>query len=157
MICRIRKSPSPSSFYRASRVQWFSFGLMGAALMFFWNPLVNGGPVICLARLLFAVPCPACGVTRGTSLTFRGHPVEALQYNPLIWLVLLSGAWLMGKWTWEFLSNLKINLAWAPPLDRWGKGLVFTVITVNWVYLLIYRREDDFTDSWMGKLIAWIS
>ena len=156
MICRIQKSPSPSPFYRVSRIQWLSFGIMGALLLILWNPLEHGGPVICPSRIMFALPCPACGVTRGAALTFRGHPMDALYYNPLIWFVLFGGIWFNGKWTLEYLSNQKINVAWVPPFNRWGKWVLCIIVAANWLYLLIYRREDDFYDSLLGRLIAWL-
>jgi len=156
MIFQIQKGPSPTPFHRVSRIQWLSFGVMGTALMVFWNPLEHGGPVICPARLFFAIPCPACGVTRGASLTLHGHPISALYYNPLIWFVLLGSVWFICKWTVEYLSNQKIVLAWEPPFKRWGKWFLFLVVLANWTYLLIYRREDDFASSWTGQLITWL-
>ena len=37
----------------------------------------------CPTRLLFHIPCPACGTTRAIWAVFHGEWIESLYYNPL--------------------------------------------------------------------------
>ena len=39
---------------------------------------------ICPIKLLWHIPCPACGTTRAILLLIDGHPFEALVMNPNI-------------------------------------------------------------------------
>lgn len=40
--------------------------------------------VLCPSKLLWHIPCPACGTTRAIVLLLSGEPVEALLMNPNI-------------------------------------------------------------------------
>ena len=41
----------------------------------------------CPVRLVFGVPCPACGITRATHLATKGELAAATAMHPLVWLV----------------------------------------------------------------------
>ena len=45
----------------------------------------------CPVRLALGVPCPGCGLTRGTLALLGGHPSAALAAHPLAPLALLVG------------------------------------------------------------------
>jgi hypothetical protein len=130
--------------------------LAGLALLLLslWNPLSRPGPVVCLSRRAFAVPCPFCGVTRGVSLCLRGRPVEATSRNPLTVPVFVVGLGLMAVWAWEYLANARFVLALSRPW-RWGlSSLAGLALLANWTYVLLYRREDEFAASWLGRLLG---
>ena len=44
----------------------------------------------CLFRRLFALPCPGCGLTRGSLLTLQGQLTEAFAVNPAAPLVVFG-------------------------------------------------------------------
>ncbi|HEX2187967.1 MAG TPA: DUF2752 domain-containing protein [Longimicrobiaceae bacterium] len=63
-------------------------GLIGYGLVV-TSPGGEGG-LPCLWRLLFAVPCPGCGLSRANALLVRGSFHEAIAMNVLIiplWLI----------------------------------------------------------------------
>jgi len=55
----------------------------------------DGGPAICLSRVLFDVECYACGMTRACMRIIHFQFYEAWSFNPLSYLVmpLLSYMW----------------------------------------------------------------
>jgi hypothetical protein len=59
-------------------------------------------PSICLARNLFGVECPGCGMTRAISCVLHGDFPTALRYNKLVALLfpLLCAVLALDLWTW---------------------------------------------------------
>lgn len=52
---------------------------------------------VCPIKLLFGVPCPACGSTHSVIQVFEGHFSEAFRYNPL-GFVLAAGLVIVPIW-----------------------------------------------------------
>jgi len=46
---------------------------------------------VCFSKILFGIPCPACGMTRAFFLLLQGKLTESIQMNPMLLLVLLMG------------------------------------------------------------------
>lgn len=153
MILRVEQQPFASPRARAARLPYLV--LLGSAylLLGLWNPVTTPGPMLCAARLAFALPCPLCGATRGVSLCLRGQPVEAAAYNPLAVPIAALGIVLMLKWSYEYLANRAIVVEWQPPWGRVVVHLTTAAFLATWAYLIVYRREDDFTTSWLGQLL----
>jgi hypothetical protein len=130
--------------------------LAGLALLLLslWDPVGTPGPVVCGSRRAFGVPCPFCGMTRGASMCLRGRPGEASSMNPLTVPVFVIGLGFMALWTIEYLANAQIHLS----LGKWGRRMVFALLGLvllgNWIYMVSYRREDDFSTSWLGRLLS---
>lgn len=72
-------------------------GLIGYGLVV--TPLAGGGGFPCLWRLLFAVTCPGCGLSRANALLIRGSIQDAVAMN-----VLIIPLWLVA--IWSFLATL---------------------------------------------------
>ena len=92
----------------------------------------------CPLHALTGIPCPTCGMTRGLVCLLQGQIEEALLFNPLMMVALLSallyllyaGVVVIGRLPrlrWEPLSQT------AAICVRIG---VVLLIAVNWIYLM---------------------
>ncbi|MFO0876340.1 MAG: DUF2752 domain-containing protein [Gemmataceae bacterium] len=157
MIVRPRLRPFDSPRDRVARLSWIVLlGLVYLALAL-WNPTTHPGPVLCASRLAVALPCPLCGATRGVALCLRGRPVEASTYNPLSLPAALFGVGLLALWSFEYLSNREVEFLFRRPWRMVVLVGAHVAVLAAWVYMLVYRREDDFATSWLGQLLSALS
>lgn len=157
MIVRPRLRPFESPRDRAARLPWIVLlGLVYLALAL-WNPTRTPGPVLCASRLAVALPCPLCGATRGVALCLRGRPLEASTYNPLSVPAALFGLGLLALWSYEYLSNHEVEFLFRRPWRMVVLISAHAAVLAAWVYVLLYRREDDFSSSWLGQLWSALS
>jgi hypothetical protein len=98
----------------------------------------------CVFRQLFALPCPGCGLTRGTILALDGHIREAIALNPAAPLIILGIVALSAA----LLSLAALRRARLPLVAaRLGPGLrtgvrlygalTGAVLLVNWLAQLL--------------------
>jgi hypothetical protein len=151
MIVRIR--PFPSERARASRLPLLAFVGLAYLLLALWNPVQSPGPVLCVARLAFAVPCPLCGATRGVALSLRGEVAQATMYNPLSVPVAILGLLLLALWLFEYLSNREVSVHVKRPWQIAFVAFWTLAFVATWVYLIVWRREDNFATSWLGQML----
>jgi len=60
--------------------------------------LADSYPItVCPIKLVFGVPCPACGSTHAVIQVFEGHFSEAFRFNPL-GFILAAGLVLVPVW-----------------------------------------------------------
>jgi hypothetical protein len=154
MTLGIRFRPFDHPRERVARLPRLAAAGLALLLLSLWNPVTRPGPVLCLSRLCFAVPCPLCGGTRGVALCLRGRPVEASALNPLSVPALLFGVGLMGVWAYEYLSGNRVDVVWPRPWRAAFLVAASLALLLTWAYLLAYRREDDFATSWLGRLLG---
>jgi hypothetical protein len=154
MIVRVRLRRFASQRDRAARLPWIVLAGLAYLALCLWNPVSAPGPVLCLARLAFAVPCPLCGATRGVALCLRGRPLEASAYNPLSAPAALLGAALIALWSYEYVSGREVTLVWRRPWRLVFLVVAHAAVVAAWAYLLVFRREDDFAASWLGRALA---
>lgn len=157
MIVSLRARPFAAPRQRVRRLSGASAVLLVLAGLALWNPLERPGPILCPLRLATAVPCPLCGMTRGVALCLRGRALEAAVLNPLAPLVFVSLLGLGCKWAAEFLIDRQLRLVWQP---GWRLGLLLLLqgaLLLTWVYVLLYRREDSFAHSALGRLLGWLA
>jgi hypothetical protein len=153
MLVTVRLSPFAYPRDRTARLGRLSLAVLAWALLAVWNPVTAPGPTLCGLRHLVGLPCPFCGVTRGVALTLRGRPAEATRYNPLTLPVVALGAALTLLWVLEYALDRRLVVTWRRPA-RWALfGLVLLAVGAAWVYVLTYRREDDFASSLVGRLM----
>lgn len=98
----------------------------------------------CFFRQLFALPCPGCGLTRGSLLALDGHFREAFALNPAAPLfvlgVALCAAALLAL---ALMRRARQPLAAARPRRRLRAGvraygaLLGAVLVVNWLAELL--------------------
>jgi hypothetical protein len=150
----VRSCPCPA--HRASRLQRLGCALVGFAVLAVWDPVAHPGPHCCLLRWAVGLPCPLCGMTRGVAMCERGRLLEAAWYNPLALPVFVVALALCGLWAYEFAMKRSVEVVLRP---TWRKGLwaaVCVAVLATWVYLLIFRREDDFGATLLGRLLQLI-
>ncbi|MFO0844150.1 MAG: DUF2752 domain-containing protein [Gemmataceae bacterium] len=154
MIVRPRLRPFESPRDRAARLVWvalLSLAYLGLAV---WDPVTTPGPACCAMRHAVALPCPLCGCTRGVALCLRGRPVEATVGNPLSLPAALGGLVLVALWSFEYLKGAEVEFVWRRPWRRVFLAGATLALIATWVYLLAFRREDDFAASWLGRLLG---
>lgn len=154
MIVRLRLHPFESQRERAARLPYIA--LVGVALLVLrlWNPVTTPGPVMCASRLAFAMPCPLCGATRGVALCLRGEVGQGSTFNPLALPVVLLGVGFMGLWSYEYVSGREVEFLIRRPWRMVGLVAAHGAVLAAWVYLLCFRWEDDFAQSWLGWLLG---
>lgn len=153
MIVRLRLRPFDSPRERAGRLPLIVLVGLAYLVLCLWNPVSTPGPVLCMSRLAIAVPCPFCGATRGVALCLRGEPMLATWFNPMSAPVAALGLMLLGLWSYEYVSNRMVEVRWKRPWRVVFFTTMYLSIVAAWVYLLVWRREDDFAQSWLGQIL----
>jgi hypothetical protein len=152
MIVRVQGQPLTQRSDRLLRLQGFSLIALGTTTLAIWNPLTQPGPKVCLLRHAVGLPCPLCGMTRGLALCLRGRFEEASLFNPLAAPVLALAVLLAVKWAVEFTSGRRFDVIVPRWLARRLYQAVLLLLLGNWIFLMIYRREDPFVTTWLGQL-----
>lgn len=75
--------------------------LLAAAAMLVWL-FTHGLPYFCPVRWIIGIECPACGMTRAADALLHLRFLQAWQYHPLLFVVVLYAVilavlWLMGN------------------------------------------------------------
>ena len=91
------------------------------------------GPPRCTFRRVTDLPCPSCGATRATLAVVRGHPVQALGFNPLFCVVATAAAAVLGL---RVLGGRGVSVRLSTGGRRLAWGLAAIVVTVNWAYVI---------------------
>ncbi|MEM7697864.1 MAG: DUF2752 domain-containing protein [Verrucomicrobiota bacterium] len=100
----------------------------------------------CSFLSLTGYPCVGCGATRSIIAVSKGDWLKALQFNPLIFLGLISvGIWLVFALVRTFRKSTTPEQTGASSGTRSLKlstrsvvAIVVLLILANWIYLLIY-------------------
>jgi hypothetical protein len=88
---------------------------------------------LCLIRNLTGVPCPTCGLTRGTLLLLKGHILQAWLYNPLlfsvigIFFLLVAFRTICARGISVHLTKRERSIAWLPAV---------VLVAANWAYVI---------------------
>ena len=62
---------------------------------------------------------------------------------------------LVGRWAFEYRVNRRVVVVWNATARRVLTALGLLVLLAVWVYMLGWRREDDFGGSGVGWLWRW--
>lgn len=126
---KIKSAAQPSLAIFAGVV--FGTAIAGAvAVVFFFNPSVNGFYPVCLFHKLTGLNCPGCGATRALYALLHGNLRLALKDNALFIFSLAA----LVVWTARFVfrkrqnPNASLNV---PPGVLWtffGVAIVFTIL-----------------------------
>jgi Protein of unknown function (DUF2752) len=150
MSFRLRLVPFARPRDRAVRLPVIVVAGLAVLVVAVWNPVTTPGPTLCWARLAFGIPCPLCGGTRGAALALRGRIGESVEYNPLSIPALAFAGWMIGRAAFEYASGKQVILDRPRWLRVSTPYLITAALLGTWVYLLMYRIEDDFGSSWLG-------
>lgn len=90
---------------------------------------------ICPIKLMFGIPCPACGTTRAIELAFDGRIIDSILMNPNI---IFTASIAIGA-PIILAAKLLLNRDYMKKIDRWlcKKSIIisFTIIELSiWVY-----------------------
>ena len=91
------------------------------------------GNTLCIAKMMFGIDCPGCGLTRGIYCVLHFQFQKSLQYNLAspIFMLLLMG---------QFLSVYKPDLKITMKLNKAAYYLFIVAITVNYTYKIITHQ-----------------
>ena len=118
---------SVSSASLAFAATWFALGLP-------WP--------VCLFHALTGHPCLTCGATRSAIAFFHGQFLNALQWNPLVFLF-YCGLFLFNAYALFvcLLRAPRIRVAQLSVAEKKIiRGWVVAIFALNWVYLVIANR-----------------
>lgn len=124
--------PSPTSGVTTTWLIATVLWLLGVGTFTWLNLRLGTQYTICPLKNLTNIPCPGCGGTRAILALAGGRVFEALSFNPLSTLLLLSAPVFLFAW----IRNRKLQSA-----DRWHPGRVFWLLTLalvlaNWCFVI---------------------
>jgi hypothetical protein len=90
---------------------------------------------LCLFKWLTHIPCPTCGVTRGTWHLVHGRIIQAWLCNPLMFSIGLVLPVVIGMRVF-FARSLHISFARHEHTIAWILAAIS--LFANWAYVIIY-------------------
>ena len=117
----------------------------GLVLLRFFNPADGGFSLSTpLTQRLFGLPCPFCGITRGTHALLNGEIMQALYLNMATGFVLAVAFLLIGVWCVEAIRGQV--LSWFMPsvnavFRRW-KMLAVALVMFWLVHLTLALSQQ---------------
>jgi len=121
------------------------FLLLAGYTWLFWNvkytPLQDSSRAhtLCMFRRFTGIPCPACGSTHSLIALSHGRFIEAMQYNP-IGFILGLGMFVVPVWILADLLNKKESFYTfyrrfeALLREKWVAIPVILLIACNWIW-----------------------
>jgi len=109
-------------------------GLMGLAVLFFFDPERSAFYPLCPLHAITGWDCPGCGTLRALHQLLHGHFAAAWRFNPLTVSLLPVPAWLvLREAIWQF-SGIRLPGLVTRPAFAWALAVVavFFGIVRNW-------------------------
>lgn len=101
-----------------------------------WLGTFFGRPIqLCMFKELTGIPCPTCGLTRGTLCLLHGEPITAWGRNPFVFSLL--GLFFLATMV-RIVSarSVRIQLTDGQRKTAWVLGTA--AFLVNWLYVIFY-------------------
>ncbi len=90
-----------------------------AAIALYSGKATHSGVIVCPSRLIFSVPCPSCGMTRGFAALAHGDIAYALLANPASPLIFTLAVLLVLGLVAQLISGrTHLNSAWKNTVFR---------------------------------------
>ena len=97
----------------------------------------------CPLRALLGLPCPTCGTTRGLEALLTGHPLDALAYNPGVWLAGLGLALFVARGLW--IEHRTGRFPVPAPRDAAARRRLAlasgTLVLANWLWVAWHEAQ----------------
>lgn len=122
------------------------------------RPRVEDGPIVCVSRLFWGVPCPGCGLTRAFCFMAHGEFEAAIRFNAM---APLAAAYLGAIWLYYVLAAARdVPPAW--PTDAIAAGALVVTLTF-WAGRLVefFACSDGLGTIWrdngIARLLRWLN
>jgi len=107
---------------------------LGCAVI--WLSVSQNRPVeLCLFKWLTHIPCPTCGITRGTWHLVHGRIIQGWMCNPLMFSIGMVVTVVIGMRLF-FARALHISFARYEHTIAWILAAIS--LFANWVYVILY-------------------
>ena len=117
---------------------WLSISLTSLAAAAAWFALRLPWPQ-CVFHALTGHPCVTCGATRSALQFFHGHFFNALQWNPLVFVILCGVSIFDAYAAIVLLMHApRLRVSGITALEKkFVRVSVVFLLAVNWIYLLV--------------------
>lgn len=119
------------------------FIMIAFALLFFFNPASSNLYPPCPFYKLTDFYCPGCGSLRSLHQLMHGHPLEALDLNPLMVLFLPFLGYIFISQYWQGVHKQSRSSFFISPRIVW---ILLGIILVFW----IFRNIPFYPFSWLA-------
>ncbi len=135
-----RHRPGTTDFERL----WLGLIVLGAIAAAAWLYLELPTPV-CVFHRLTDFPCLTCGGTRSMRSLLAGQPLEALAWNPLIFLTAIAvGAYALYASVVVALRLPRIRFGSMTKAEQNTLRIaIVIVLAANWIYLIRHFSRLD--------------
>jgi hypothetical protein len=99
-------------------VMWSALAIVGAVVLYFFNPAQFGFYPTCMFYKTTGLLCPGCGTLRATHHLLHGHIEAAFRFNALIVSSLPLVAWALIRAARRRAADLPA-LSWIHPSWLW--------------------------------------
>ena len=89
--------------------------------------------ILCPLKLLTGLPCPTCGLTRGTLALLSGHVLKAWALNPLAFSAAAVYLAVVGI---RIVLGRAVRLELAPSNRRVAWVVAAVLVGANWTYVI---------------------
>jgi len=125
----VAREPDATARARSARLRWgVGLAATGAAtVLAVVDPAQQRVAPPCVFHALTGLECPGCGSTRAVHELLTGHPLAALDLNPLFVLSLPLLLWGLGAWLVGRPTPLARFRPWPMRTWWWVAGMVVVV------------------------------
>jgi len=121
---------------------WLSVSVVSVGMAAAWFALGLPWPR-CLFHDLTGLPCLTCGMTRAAIQFFHGHFLNALWWNPLVFIGLCAlsifNVYALGV---LILRTPRLRIRFDTDMEkRAARFLVLAAVILNWAFLLSHWRR----------------
>lgn len=92
------------------------------------------GQHLCWFKALTGIPCPTCGLGRAYTSLLRGHPLQALSYNPFMLVFSLA---FFGNQALILVTRHSFSLKASKREQNLLLVLFLLLLLFNWLYVII--------------------